>query len=391
MIPTAVLFLGALFSILALKSLPLAYLWIAICWTALLAFLTWQSKESKFKFVWYNLAFFAFLFGVLELHSYLSLAKDRTRYEGEYHKRGAYFTDHELLGYAPAKGATVGSKKYRGGKLIYDVVYTINDLGLRVSSPVRSPNLDRCVLFFGDSFTFGEGVNDQEAMPYVVGKLSDYKIYNFGFHGYGPHQMLSAIEHGMVAKIVDCRPGVAIYQALPTHAARAAGYDLWNRQAPKYILTNDGVRYDGQFTDYPGTNERLRMQRKLVGQLRKSYFYRNYFRGRSIIRDNDVRRFVEIMDASRKKLAEQYPRINFHVILWPENSSDDTPGTFEAMRAGLIARGFKVHLITDILPDRMDHASRYILSRYDAHPNALAHAKIAEYVVKHIISNHAVD
>jgi hypothetical protein len=56
---------------------------------------------------------------------------------------------------------------------------------------------------FGCSFTFREGVEDREAMPYLVGELSKYIVYNFGFHGYGAHQMLSALEYGIVDRIVD--------------------------------------------------------------------------------------------------------------------------------------------------------------------------------------------
>ena len=51
---------------------------------------------------------------------------------------------------------------------------------------------------------FGAGLNDTEAMPYQVGLKTngDYRIYNFGVNAYGPHHMLSALEHGYVENIL---------------------------------------------------------------------------------------------------------------------------------------------------------------------------------------------
>jgi hypothetical protein len=74
--------------------------------------------------------------------------------------------------------------------LIYDVTYTIDADGLRIAAGLdENPHDNRCMLFFGCSFTFGEGVDDHEAMPYVAGTLANLRAYNFGFPGYGPHQM----------------------------------------------------------------------------------------------------------------------------------------------------------------------------------------------------------
>ena len=77
--------------------------------------------------------------------------------------------------------------------------YTIGPNGLRVSPPYEEVADVPCALFFGGSFTFGTGVEDDEALPYVAGILSEgkYRVYNFGYRGYGPHQMLAALESGL--------------------------------------------------------------------------------------------------------------------------------------------------------------------------------------------------
>ena len=55
---------------------------------------------------------------------------------------------------------------------------------------------------------FGAGLNDTEAMPYQVGLKTngEYRIYNFGVNAYGPHHMLSALEHGFVENIIKGKP-----------------------------------------------------------------------------------------------------------------------------------------------------------------------------------------
>ena len=46
--------------------------------------------------------------------------------------------------------------------------------------------------FFGGSFAFGFGLNDNETMPYLLQKyLKNWKIENYGINGYGVHQMLA--------------------------------------------------------------------------------------------------------------------------------------------------------------------------------------------------------
>ncbi len=65
--------------------------------------------------------------------------------------------------------------------------------GLRseVEVPYEHPAQGRRIAVLGDSFTFGEGVSDQEAYPFVLDQLlSDAEVLNFGVHGYGLDQML---------------------------------------------------------------------------------------------------------------------------------------------------------------------------------------------------------
>jgi hypothetical protein len=371
--------LATLLTLTALKHFPLPYLWISLCWFSCFVFFTLITKNPSYKPIWFNFAFLFIVFGFIEAFSYVSL----TNSAKSVHQEEGYFSSDEILGYAPTKRKTVHSIAYRGKEILYNVTYTTDDNGLRISPPPELTNDNQCIVFFGDSYTFGEGVEDYEAMPYQVGKLSKYKVYNFAFQGYGPHQMLSALEHGVVDRVVDCKPSVAIYQAIMDDVARSAGLSPWDVHGPKYILLPDGtLKYDGHFDDHSivlwGTNISIIISR-VRKQIEKSFIYKKYFYNRRRnLNDGNVELFLEIVDASRKKVTSLYPESAFHIILWDEDPNDKY---YNMVQEGLRKKGINLHFISNILPNFSDQKSTYKIGPYERHPNALAHMYIAQYVV----------
>lgn len=200
--------------------------------------------------------------------------------------------------------------------------------------------------------------------------------------------MLSAIEHGMVERIVNCRPKLAIYQALVGHIARSAGYSSWDKHGPKYIIQNGRLENNGNFDDTPAEDGHYfdtvfsYAEKKINSQLNKSYFYRKFFKDRYTITAQDIQLFLEIVDASRNKLIEKNSELEFHVILWNMDENDDT---YQKIRDRLNEKSINYHLISNILPASLENMSKYQISNLEKHPNPLAHRLIAEYVMKSII------
>ena len=351
-----IIFFGVLFSVISLKYFSLPYIPISIFWLSLFIILTLTSKTTTKKAVWFNLAFIALLLGVLETYSYLSLTtqdNETTTQDNDnnYRREGGYtqgyFTPNEILGYAPSTNKIITSQKYYKNQLLYDATYTIGDDGRRITPPPRSSDDNQCIIFFGGSFTFGEGIDDHEAMPYLVGDLQEYKVHNYGFHGYGPHQMLSAIENGLLS----CNLRLVVYQAMGGHVARSAGYSSWDNHGPKYVLQSGKLTFRGHFDD--STNLIYeKIQRKISYQLGKSNFYKKYFskKDRYTITDYDIRLFLEIVNTSRRKLMEKFPNVEFHIILWDKKPDDDT---YIRIRKGLKLVTNNIHLISNILPKQI--------------------------------------
>jgi hypothetical protein len=107
-----------------------------------------------------------------------------TYYEGNYNDN--YFAQDKDLGYAlnrSKRSVRSIKKKKSDGTPIYDVSYQLNELGLR-DTPHNGDKFP--VFFFGDSFTFGEGVDDDDTLPAQFAKATGRKVLNFALHGWAP-------------------------------------------------------------------------------------------------------------------------------------------------------------------------------------------------------------
>ncbi len=233
---------------LLLWTYPASYLWLASGWIAL-SVAMWLFVARGFqRAVWFNIAFALIALCAFDLF----LGREDEEGLVQTFSNRDFFghgTD-PVLGFAPPANAAVGSTVRFDGVLIYDVVYTTDANGLRVPPPAE--HATECILFFGCSFMFGEGSNDEDTIPYRVGVESQgrYQVRNFAFSGYGPHQMLAAIESGRVEQAADCDPRYAVYLAIPDHALRAAGKRVFDTHGPRYMLTEQGdVTRVGTFAD----------------------------------------------------------------------------------------------------------------------------------------------
>ena len=226
------------------------FVYLCFLWFSVFSVISYRSRSKKRLIAFYAAA--AILaFGLTEAYwAGWFRIKDRTYLTGTITQAGYYYKPHSILGYGPHSEVQATALKYHGNKRLYDVTYTIGADGLRVG-PNIADGTAPAILFFGDSFTFGEGVDDHETIPSQVEQISKgkFKTLNFGFHGYGPHQMLATLENGLEKKIIgNHRANYAIYQALALHVDRCAGRTFWDVSGPRYVLDDEGEAvYAGTF------------------------------------------------------------------------------------------------------------------------------------------------
>ena len=363
---------------LGLLIFPLSYLsfkflsdsaWVIILLACLsyLIFLGLRTRKVSLKILFFNLsAVFIALF-IYESYLWISnLSSTRGKSiqkEGTY-VTGKYWAPHPFLGYGPRTDGVFTSKKSVNHQVIYDVSYTIKD-GLRYTpgSNEKSPN---CVLFFGCSYTFGEGLADTSTLPFYFNRFEDqkYRVINYGFHGYGPHQMLANVENRVAADLQGCGgEKIAIYSFASFHIERTAGRATWDQDGPRYEIINDSLMKVGNFTDWP----------KKLGIISKSHiFKRLYFERKSS--HYDLARTVEIIKRSNELLLSQ--NVILYVFFWDYPRLTENDYFLNEMKKNNI----NILFLHDAIPDFGKHRSTFTLNENDVHPNGLANEEIAKYL-----------
>jgi hypothetical protein len=376
-------------AVVAMAHSSVPYLWLSIAVGTMLLLAACLSAGSLGKAFWINLAAIVLTCGGAEEYFWLSGPSDR---QMEYSE--GFFARDELLGYGPSRGRAVSHVTRVGNRQLYHVTYTIDDYGLRVAGPPdESPGkADSCLVFFGDSFTFGEGVPDEATMPYRVGRKvrGNFRTVNFGFLGYGPHQMLAILEEHRIDALGACRPHHVFYQAIPAHVSRVAGLEPWDQHGPRYVLTADGrVIRAGHFDEAPPETlldsfRRLHhsLTRTWQRRLEQSALYRTLLHSHRPVTERDVELFTRVIGAAQQIIHQRYPEAAFHVLLW---DFEEDRSMLLAVEQGLENQRVRVYSMSSILPDFHSKLSTYEISPYDKHPNERAYELIAEYVARHIV------
>lgn len=129
---------------------------------------------------------------------------------------------------------------------------TLKD-GLRLS-PVSEGKRDKFAVFFGDSLTFGEGVNDTETFPYYFGDFApEYRPYNFGVPGGSVQNMYYRLSTEDLNEIIKETSGIGVYWYFGFHTMRLAGampyFNIWVDKTACYEMEAGSLVYKGSFRE----------------------------------------------------------------------------------------------------------------------------------------------
>jgi hypothetical protein len=101
-----------------------------------------------------------------------------------------------IVGWGPSGPGRYRVRQTINGRVIYNAVYTIDADLLR---KVASGSAGKGVAFFGDSFVFGEGIQDSDTLPQQFADLEGRAppVYNLGYSAYSPAQALAELQAGL--------------------------------------------------------------------------------------------------------------------------------------------------------------------------------------------------
>ena len=131
--------------------------------------------------------------------------------------------------YHPVRGWALRSNVEKGA------IHT-NAKGLRgqVEYSYEKPLAKLRIAVLGDSFTFGDEVNDKETYPYYLGQiLPGSEVLNFGVSGYGHDQMLLYLQE----EVAKYHPDIVILGFVPMDMARNV-LEYMHYPKPRFGLAN---------------------------------------------------------------------------------------------------------------------------------------------------------
>ena len=165
-----------------------------------------MSRTKRFFLIFGYVVFLALLLeGSARLAFFIPQVSKHLRGDEDYTWRRDWIQRHQYSGeeiyykfdiYDPSKGWS-SKPNLRGMKVFGDKVLNTNAKGFRGKKDFPYiKNKERLrILILGDSFTFGDGVSDQETYSsYLQQMLPHTEVINLGVHGYGHDQMLVLLK-----------------------------------------------------------------------------------------------------------------------------------------------------------------------------------------------------
>lgn len=268
----------------------------------------------------FTVAILIFIEGIFFI---LNSLKERIAvYEGEYDRK-AFFQEDELLGYKPKINMRVSSVKKIRDKTIYNITYSIDEFGRRITPIIDSKQRPNFIMFFGCSYTFGQGVNDNETMPFYVSKFSSstYSPYNYGCIGYGPQNMLAKLQSNDINKEIKEKKGILIYTFIDDHIRRVVGsmrvYNTFGKNLPYFTIDKKG--------------KLIRKCNFTSGRPVLSFLYRAIWRSQLVryfcrnidfklwINESDLKLTCRILEEAYSIFRKKFNSEDFYVIFYPHS------------------------------------------------------------------------
>jgi len=206
------------------------------------------------------------------------------------------------------------------GQTVWDVHYSTDKFSRRTTINPNS-DADRYAVFFGCSFLFGEGANDNETIPsQFAAAAPQYRAYNYGVPGYGTQHMLAKLESGTLRDEIKEQGGVVFYLYLEdVHEPRVIGdMQLTNSFAQYFPCYNFNDR--GEVQRFGNFTTGRPVVTNIYHLLGKSQFVR--YLGLNFPKPSPRHEelVASIIDRSRQLCREQLGCSDFYVVCYPHNS-----------------------------------------------------------------------
>ena len=206
------------------------------------------------------------------------------------------------------------------GKIVFDVVYNVDELGVRRSLD-KDDRESRPIFLslFGDSNTFGMNVSDQQTLGGQIGAIAcATHPYNLALPGGSTSNMLAEFEENRVSQVIKQTNGYFVYVYNDGHQFRNVGDEdtlLFGKNFPAYDFdSNGGIAYMGTLWTYRVLRNALVVLAQNSNIVRALHIHLLDRRT-----DYHARLTAAMIDRSAEISREQFPDSKF-VVLFPPDS-----------------------------------------------------------------------
>jgi hypothetical protein len=270
------------------------------------------------------------------------------------------------------------------GQPVYHQTYHIDSEGGRVTPPA-APGAD-LYLFLGDSFMFGQGIKDDETLPWLFAEMGDGKVrtLNLSAPGSAPNHLVRAFEAGLLDRYIGQPVKAVIVWIIPAQLARTTGDGSWLASSPRYELVDGKLVHTGSFTEY-------RLTHPIAGL---KYYLGELFPfiasiGEKQRQEEQLKLFVAMMARLQQYAREKFNAPLVVVYSWPDEKSRGTHGDSVIDQKELVnvitqmrKLGIELVRVDDLTTGQPNDK---IMIPHDGHPTGYTNELIAGELKKRLI------
>lgn len=220
-----------------------------------------------------------------------------------------YIASHKGLASFGRPNVTANIKKEKTAdslmypsSVVFEATYNFDQLGRRFT-PVSEGAKDSVSIFFGDAHCFGEGINDNETLPYYYQDSNkNFTSYNYGFLGHGPNHMLYTLNTEEFKNEFKEKKGKVFYIYRDDAIKVSVGEVPWGEGYPKYEYKDNKLIYSGS---YGGSN-----------------YDPDPMYLPSMFSKNDFNLTANIFNEAKKSLFDISSELELHVVIIPLSFSN---------------------------------------------------------------------
>lgn len=338
-----------------------------------------KKQKPLFKKIFFSLSSVLFALFLFEIYGQFVTSDENAVFSGTFADNKLVSGKKDLLGFGPAEDTCfkVTAIRKQNDSLIYNVVYSFKN-GQRIVPENNDSAINQAV-FLGCSYVFGDGLNDNQTLPYFFSQFSSatekqFDVQNYAFSGYGAHQAyMITTEKLLKNKQKPLQEGsIVIYYFIPSHIERAAGSVIWDVFGPWYEVENGQIVLKGTFDDKNLFRENY-VTKRLTSIWQNSNLYKSFFQPKTT--QKDVQRVMEMIKQMNFEFSRK--KIRFIVVVGSFNSTDEN---HDMIKSTLYSNNIEHYFIDSIIPSFQKKKASYTIIG-DGHPNEKFNIELARYLV----------